>query len=164
MTERNRSQQFRLEKIKEINNSYIKEIDQNKLLSNKNKKVYTTLNYIKHFLTLVFAVTVCISISALASLVDISKGIMSYTIELNIFSIIAKIKKYKSIIKKKKKKRDEIALLAKTNLHCINGSISRSSTNSYIERDYFLIIYVLREYDHMKEDINNLKLHKLIKT
>ena len=41
---------------------------------------------------------------------------MSSTIELNICAIIARIKKYKQIIKKTKKKDDEIALLAKTNL------------------------------------------------
>ena len=32
------------EKIKEIDNYFIKEIDQNELLSNKNKKVCTTPN------------------------------------------------------------------------------------------------------------------------
>ena len=153
-----------MKKIKEINNYFIKEIDQNELLSNKNKKICTTLNYIEHFLTLVFAVTVCISISAFASFVDIPKGIMSSTIALNIFAIIARIKKYKSKIKKKKKKHNEIALLRKTNLDCIKGSISRSITDSYIERDYFLLIEVLREYDGMQEKINKLEIHKLIKT
>ena len=69
-----------------------------------------TLNYIEHFLTLVFAVTVCIFISAFGSLVDISKGIKSPTTELNICAIIGRIKKYKSIIKKKKKKHEEITL------------------------------------------------------
>ena len=36
------------------------------------------------------------------------------------------------IIKKNKKRHNEIALLAKKYLHCIKGSISRSSTDSYI--------------------------------
>ena len=79
------------------------------MLSNKNKKVCPTLNYIEHFLTLVFAVTACISFSAFAFLVDISKGIMSSTIALAICAIIGRIKKYKPIIKKKKKKHDEIS-------------------------------------------------------
>ena len=48
-------------------NSFIKEIDQNELLSNKNKKVCTTPNYLEHFLILVFSVNVCPSTSALAS-------------------------------------------------------------------------------------------------
>ena len=35
----------------------MKESDQNKFMSDKNKKVCTTLNYIEHFLTSIFAVT-----------------------------------------------------------------------------------------------------------
>ena len=92
------------------------------------------------FYSLIFSFTVCISISAFASLVDISNGILSSTIGLNICAIIPKIQKYKSIIKKKKKKPNERALLAKTNLTCIKGSISRSLTDSYIEWNYFLLI------------------------
>ena len=125
-------QEFRLKKIKEIN-YFIKEIDQNKLLSNMNKKICTTLSRIGHFLNLVFSVTICIFISAFASLIDISKGIMSSTIVLNICAIIARIKKYKLIIKKKETKHDEIALWAKTNLYCIKD-LSRSLTISYTER------------------------------
>ena len=52
MTEKDVSQGFRLKKIKEMNNHFIKEIHQNELLRNKNKKVCTTLNYIEHSLTL----------------------------------------------------------------------------------------------------------------
>ena len=127
------------------------------MLSNKNKKVCTTLNYVEHFLTLIFAVTVCISISAFPFLIDISKGIMSYKIGLNICAIIARIKKYKSIIRKKKKKHYKIVLLTKTNLDCIKELISRSLTDSYIERNYYHLIDVLRKYDYMKEEINKLE-------
>ena len=127
------------------------------MLSNKNKKVCTTLNYVEHFLTLIFAVPVCISISAFPSLIDISKGIMSYKIGLNICAIIARIKKYKSIIRKKKKTHYKIVLLAKTNLDCIKGLISRSLTDSYIERNYYHLIDVLKKYDYMKEEINKLE-------
>ena len=95
-----------------------------------------TLNYIEHFLNLVFGVRVYISISDFASLIDISKGNMSCTIELNICEIIARIKKYESIIKKKKK-HNEIALLAKTKINFIKDLISISLTHSYIECNYF---------------------------
>ena len=80
---------------------------------NKNKKIFPTLNYIEHCLNLVFVVTVCISISDFASLIDISEKIMSSTVGVNIWAIIARIEIYKSIIKKKKK-QDEIAFLSKT--------------------------------------------------
>ena len=110
------------------------------MLSNKNKKVCTTLNYTEHFLNLVFAVSVC----------------MYFTIGLKISAIIARIKNYKSIIKEKKMKHDDIALLAKTYLDSIKDLISSSLTNSYIECDYFHLIDVLRKYDYMKEEINKL--------
>ena len=126
------------------------------MLSNKNKRVSTTLNYTEHFLNLVFTVTVCISIFALTSIVDIFKGIMSSITGLNICANITRIKQYESIIKKKEKKHDEMALLEKANLGRIKGSIYRSLTYSFIGRAYFLLIDVLREYDGMKEKISKL--------
>ena len=103
--------------------------------------------------------------SAFASLVDISKGIMSSTIRLNICTIVAEAKRYKSIIKKKNKKHDEIiALSEKTSLDCTKGSTSSSVVDSYIECNCFLLINMLREYDNMKKHqstwnfISSLKL------
>ena len=64
-------------------------------MNSKNKKVCTTLNYLKDFLTLVFflfTVTGCISISAFASLLNVSTGIMISTIGSNICAIIVRIK------------------------------------------------------------------------
>ena len=54
-------------------------------------------------------------------------------------------------------KHDKIGLFPKTNLGCIKGLISRSLTDSYIERNYFLLIDLLRKYDYMKEEINKLE-------
>ena len=156
MIEEDISQEYKLKNIKEINNYFIKEIDQNELLSNKNNKVCTILNYIEHFLTLIFAV-ICISISVFTSLIDISKGIVSSSIGLNVCAIVSKIKKYKSIIKKKKKKHDEITLLAKTNLNCIKD-LPRSLADSYIVWNCFNLIDMLRKYDYMKEEINYSKM------
>ena len=50
MTDEDRSQEVRLKKIKEMNNYFFKEIDQNKLLSYKNKKVCTSLIYTERYL------------------------------------------------------------------------------------------------------------------
>ena len=82
---------------------------------------------------------------------------MSSAIGLKICAIVSRIKKCKSIIKKKKKKHNEIVLLAKTNLDYVKDSISESLTNSYIGIDYFLLIDVLREFDGMKKKINKLE-------
>ena len=64
-----------------------------------------------HFLILASAVTECISISTFSSLLGISIGITNSATGLRICRIAAGIKKYKSMIKKKKK-HDKIVLLA----------------------------------------------------
>ena len=103
-----------MKNIEEIRNYFIKKIDQNWLISKKHKKVWVTLNYIEHFLILASAVTGCILISAFASLLGIPIWITSSAIGLKICAITAVGKKYKSIIKKKKRKHDKILLLPKT--------------------------------------------------
>ena len=104
MVEENISQEFRLKKINETRNYFLEEIEQNQLMSKKHKTVCTTLNYIEHFLILASTITGCITISPLASLLDIPKGITSSAIGLKIWAIAAGIKKYKSKTKKKRKK------------------------------------------------------------
>ena len=85
-------------------------------------------------------------------------GITSSAIGLKICAITARIKKYKSIIKKKKKKHDKIVLLAKSKLNSIEVLISKASIDSVISHDEFgLINNVLKEYNDMKEEMKSLK-------
>ena len=72
-------------------------------MSNKHKTFCKTLNYIEYFLTLASAIIGCVSISAFTSLLGIPIGITSSAIGLKNCVITAAIKKYKSIIKKKRK-------------------------------------------------------------
>ena len=75
---------------------------------------------------------------------------------INIFVITAGIKKYKSIIKKKKKKHDKIVLLAKTKLNTIEALVSKTLIISNISHDKFVSLNnVLKEYDDMKEEFKN---------
>ena len=76
-------------------------------MSKKHKKVCSTLNYIEHFLVLASTITGCVSTSAFASLIGIPIGITSSTIGLKIWAVTSRIKKYKPIINKKKKKHDK---------------------------------------------------------
>ena len=113
MAEENISQEFRLKNMEEAKNYFIKEIDQNKLISNKHKKFYITLDYAEQFLNVAPAVTECISVSTFALLLGIPIESKSSALRLKIFAINAGIKKHKSIIKKKVKKHDKIVLLQK---------------------------------------------------
>ena len=122
-------------------------------MSKKYKKV---LNYIDHSLIVISTITGCVSISAFASLVGIPIGIMSSATAWKICVIIARIKKYKSIIKKKRKKHDKIVLLAKSKLNGIEVLISKALIDSSISHDEFVLINnVLKEFYDAREEIKN---------
>ena len=112
-------------------------------------KVCTFLNYIEHFLKLASTITGCASISAL---VGISILIMSPAIALKFFAIIARVKKYKSIIKKKKTKHHKTVSLEKSKRHSIEVLISKALIDSVISDDEFVSInIILKEFDNLKE-------------
>ena len=75
-------------------------------MSKKHKKVCTTLNYIEEFLILAPIITGQITISGFASLLDFPIGSTSSAIKLKICAVTARIRKYKSIIKKNTKRHD----------------------------------------------------------
>ena len=103
-------------------------------------------------LILVSTVTGCFSIAAFALLVYVPVGITSFEVGLKICAITAGIKKYKSIIKKKKKKHDKILLLGKDKLNTIEVLISKVLIASHISHDEFVSVNnVLREYNEKKE-------------
>ena len=71
--------------------------------------------------------------------------------------LTAAIKKYQSIIKKKKKD-DKIVLSAKTKLNSIEVLISKALIDLNISHDEFVLVNnVLKEFDDMKEENKNLK-------
>ena len=87
-------------------------------------------------------------------MLGIAIGITSFETGLKFFAII----RYKSIIKKKKKRHDLAVLLPKCKLNSIEVVISKSLIDSLTSHDEFvLIINVRKEYDEMKEEIKNLK-------
>ena len=114
MSEKNITQEFRLEKLEAIKQCLIKEIIQNEIMNNKHTKFCRVVSYIYHLIIVISLITGCVCIPAFASLGGIPIGITSSAIRLKISAITVGIKKYKLIIPKKKKKHDKIVLLAKS--------------------------------------------------
>ena len=114
---------------------FLEKIEQNELMSKKYQKVCTTLSHIEHFVILASIITGCISISAFASLLGLPIGITSSAIELKTCAITAGIKRYKSTIKKNKKKHDKIVLLANSKFYIIEGLISTVLIDSVFSHD-----------------------------
>ena len=95
----------------------------------------------------------------------VSVGITNSVVGIKVCAIAAGIKKYKLIIKKKKKnKHDEIVLLRKIKLDAIEVFICKSLIESYISHQEFVSVNnVLREYNEVKEEIKKiLELYNMI--
>ena len=67
-------------------------------------------------------------------------GISSFAVAIKVCLITARIKKYKSQIKKNKKEHDEMVLLAQTKLGTIEVLISKALIHSNISHDGFVSV------------------------
>ena len=105
---------------------------------------------------LISTITGCVLIAAFASLVCVPVGITSSAVGIKICAITTGIKKHKSIIKKNKKKHDEILLLGKDKLNTIEVLSSKALIDSYICHDEFVTVNnVLRGYYEIKTETKN---------
>ena len=151
--------QFRFKKIVELKNlKILDEINYIDLMSEDYQNTCNYLNYAEYLLILASTFTCCVSTFAFGSLVCAAVGIASSAIGLKICAITANIKRYKSIIKKNKKKHDKILLLEKDKSNTIEVLISKSLIDSYISHGEFASVNnVLKENDEIKKEIINPK-------
>ena len=120
------SLQFGLKQIDEARNYLLNEIKHNDLMGEKYKKTCKYLYYVEHLLISASPVTSCVSISAFASLVCVPVRIASSAVGFKICAVTAGVKRYESVIKKKKKKKHgKTVLLEKSKLDAIEVPISR---------------------------------------
>ena len=113
----------------------------------------------QHFPILAFAVAGCISVSDFASFLGIPIRITTSATGLKMCVTTAGIKKYRSIIKKRKRKHNKMVLSAKSKLNNIEVSISKAFIDSNTSHDELVLIKnVLKGYDNMKEEIKDLKI------
>ena len=123
----------------ETRNYLLDEIKHNDLMSEMYKKSCKYLNYVENLLILSLTITGCVWMSIFASLVH-SNVVTISSVGIIIFAIIAGIKKYKTMTKKKKKKHDKIKLLGKDELNTIKVLISKVLIDSYISHDEFVSV------------------------
>ena len=126
------------------------------MVGKKHKKDFKVLIYIEHSIIFVSAITGHVSISAFASVIGIPMGIKSTVVGLKTCAVTAGIRKYNSIIKKKRKNNEIIVSLARVKLSAIEALISKDLINWYISHDGFASMNnVLKEYNDTKEAHKN---------
>ena len=117
---------FRLNEITKIENYFNEEIDQRKSCSKKLSKYVTNFDYTDKVLIVLSATSDGVSIISFTSIVGAPAGIASASFTL-FFSLTTEvIKKLLSITRNKKKKHDNILMLARNKLNSIEDLVSQA--------------------------------------
>ena len=113
---------FRLVKISKIQNYFIKEISQRKSCSKKLSKYVVVFDYIDKTLIFLSAKIGGVSIISFTSIAGAPVGIISASLTLFFLQQQEQSKNLLNIIRNKKKKHDEVLMLAKGKLSSIEVS------------------------------------------
>ena len=141
---------FRLSEIIGIENYFYQEINERKSYIKKLNKYITIFDYIDKILIILSTTSSGVSIISSTSIVRAPVGIASASFTL-IFSISKGIIKILKITRNKKKKHDEILMLAKSKLNSIEKLISKSLNDMEISHEEFIIILDEKvKYERMK--------------
>ena len=131
---------FRLYEIKNNDNYFINEINQQKRYSKKLNKYVTSVDYIDKNLIILSATTGVISIISFTTTIGAPVGIANANFTL-IFSLTTGIiKNLLNMTINKKKKHDDLLMLAKSKFNSIETLISQALIDLYISHEEFIII------------------------
>ena len=114
------SQEFRLKNIDDTKSYLLEQFICKKTYEQKAQKGLYNSSYFRFYNYWMYFN------SSFASMIGFPMRITSFDIGLKIYGIAARIKKYKSTYKKKKKKHDKIVLLEKSKLNSIEVLISKT--------------------------------------
>ena len=147
---------IRLNKITEIENYFLEEINQRKLCSKKLNKYVTVFDYIDKILIVLSPTSGGVCIISFTSVVDAPVGIASASFTL-IFSLTSGIiKTLLGTTRNKKKKYDKILMLVKSKLNSIETLISQALIDMEISHEEFVTILKEKDkYEKMKENLRN---------
>ena len=148
---------MRLKEIIGIEHYFHQEINQRKTCSKKLCKYVTAFDYIDKILIVLSATSAGVSIISFTSVVGTPVGIASASFTL-IFSLTAGIiKKLLSIRRNKKKKHDNILMLAKSKLNSTETVASQAVIDMEISHERFdTIMKEKKKYEKMKENVRNV--------
>ena len=147
---------FWLSEIIGTENYFHQEINQKKSYSKKLSKYITAFDYLEKIINVLSATTGGVSIISFTSIFGAPVGIASASFTL-IFTLATGIlKKLLNITRTKKKKHDEILMLAKTKLNSIDTLISQALIDMVISHEEFITILNEKDkYEKMKDNLRS---------
>ena len=144
---------FKLYEIKKINNCFVNDINQQKAYSKKLSRYVTIFDYIDKILIVLSATTSDVSIISFTS-TTIGESVVSGSFTL-IFSLTTGIiKKLLDMTINKKKKHDQLLMLAESRFNSIKTLVSRALGHLDINHEEFIMILKEKDkYEKMKYNL-----------
>ena len=118
------SQQFRLNKISEIEDYFITKIKERELMSEKLSKYISFFDYFDKSLFVLSVTSGSVSIASFATVTGIPVGIAAASLSLTFSLCKGLVEKLLKATKNKKKKHNKIVMLARSKLSSIESKIS----------------------------------------
>ena len=152
------NQQFRLNKISEIEDYFIREIKERGLMSKKLSKYISFFDYFDKSLNFLSVTSGSVSIALFATEIGIPIGIVSASLSLTFSLCTGLVKKLLRATRNKKLKHNKIVMLARSKLNSIESKVSEALINNQISHeDFMAIINEERNYRELKESIRMIK-------
>ena len=157
----NDEQQFRLNKINEIEDYFVAENKERELMSKRLSKYIASFDYFDKSLIVLSVTTGSISIASFATVIGAPVGMTSASFSF-VFSISTGIvKKLVKTTTDKKKKHNKIVMLARSKLNGKESKISEALINNYISHEEFMtIINDEKKHRELKESIRMMNNHR----
>ena len=152
------NQQFRLNKISEIEDYFIAEIKESELMSKKLSKYISFFDYFDKSLIVLSVTSRSFSIASFATVIGIPIGITSASLSLAFSLCTGLVEELLKATRNTNKKHNKIVMLARSKLNSIESKISEPLINNQISHEDFMrIIDAERNYREIKESIRMMK-------
>ena len=152
------NQQFRRNKISEIEDYFIAELKERELMSKKISKCISFFDYFDKSLIALPVKSGGIFIASFATVIRAPVGITSESLSLAFSLCTELVKKLLKAIRNKKKNIKKIVMLARSKLSSIESKAFRMLVNNQISHeDFITIINEERNYRELKESIRMMK-------
>ena len=152
------NQQFRLNKISEIEDYFITEIKERELMCKKLSKYISFFDYFDKYLIVLSVASGSISIASFATVIGVPIGTTSASLSLGFSLLTGLVKKLLKAVRNKKMKHNKIVMLARSKLNSVESKISEALINNQMSHeDFITIINEERSYRELKESIRMMK-------
>ena len=154
-------QQFRINKINEIKDYFLAEIRERGLISKIISKYIVSLDHFDKSLNVLSILSGIISIGSFATVIGTTAELIRASCSFTFSITSGFVKRFLQIIRNKKKKHNNIVMLARSKLISMESKISKALMDSEISHeDFETISNEEKKYRELKESIRMMNSHR----